>query len=89
MPRASYQTMEQKFCSSVVKEVSRNWFDGQEARLGKAACHVHSRNERIVGELIFSQEDRPGTHLSPREIEKYTGIDRSVIRRMDTNSLSG
>ena len=39
-------------------------------------------NEQIVGELICSQEDRPGTHLSPRKTDKYTGIDRSAVKRM-------
>ena len=39
-------------------------------------------NEALVEQLICSQEDQPGTHLSPREIQKHTGIDRSAVRRM-------
>ena len=78
MPRATYQAMDQSFCSSAVKEVSRNWLDGQPG--SGSVCTPE--NEQIVGELICSQEDRPGTHLSPREIDKYTGIDRSAVRRM-------
>ena len=39
-------------------------------------------NEKIVKELICSQEECTGTHMSPREIEKHTGISRSSVRRM-------
>eukprot|EP00111_Clytia_hemisphaerica_P021070 TCONS_00062096-protein len=39
-------------------------------------------NEALVNELICSQEEKPGTHLSPREIEKHTGIKRSSVIRM-------
>ena len=39
-------------------------------------------NENLVEQLIFSQEDNRGSHMSPHEIEKHTGIDRSAIRRM-------
>ena len=60
---------------------------------GRLRTSTTAENEQIVEELIFSQEDRPGTHSSPREIEKHTGIDRSAVRRMvkgkDINSLSG
>ena len=31
-------------------------------------------NEELVGDLICSQEENPGTHLQPREIGKVTGI---------------
>ena len=39
-------------------------------------------NEELVGDLISSQEENPSTHLSPREIEKVTGISRASVRRM-------
>eukprot|EP00111_Clytia_hemisphaerica_P021584 TCONS_00063476-protein len=39
-------------------------------------------NEALVNELICSQEEKQGTHLSPREIEKHTGIKRSSVIRM-------
>ena len=35
-----------------------------------------------VEELICSQEDARGTHKSPREIERQTGISRSSVRRI-------
>ena len=39
-------------------------------------------NEELVGDLICSQEENPGTHLSLRKIEKFTGISRTSVRRM-------
>ena len=41
-----------------------------------------AENEEIVEDLICSQEESPGSHMSPREIEKHTGISRSSVRRM-------
>jgi len=38
-----------------------------------------SVNIRKVEELIWSQEDAPGTHKSPTEIEQILGIARSSI----------
>ena len=39
-------------------------------------------NEELVGDLICSQEKNPGTHLSPRKIEKVTDISQMSVRRM-------
>ena len=39
-------------------------------------------NEEIVEQLICSQEESPGTQMSPREIERHTGIKRSSFVRM-------
>jgi len=38
-----------------------------------------SVNITKVEELICSQENAPGTHKSPREIEQVTGIVRSSV----------
>jgi len=43
---------------------------------------------QIVGDLICSQEGRPGTSKSPREIERETGISRSSIRHIAKKDLS-
>jgi len=45
-------------------------------------------NAQIVGDLICSQEGRPGTSKSPREIKCETGISRSSIRRIAKKDLS-
>ena len=45
-------------------------------------------NIEMVEELILSQEENPGTHKSPREIERETGISRSTIRRIAKHDLN-
>ena len=49
---------------------------------GRPRTAMTEENEAIVEDLICSQEEKPGSHMSPREIEKHTGISRSSIRRM-------
>ena len=49
---------------------------------GRPRSTTNKENEQIVEELICSQEENPGTHLLPREIEKNTDISRSSVRRM-------
>ena len=49
---------------------------------GRPVTVTTEENEELVGDLICSQEENPGTHLSPREIEKVTGISRTSVRRM-------
>ena len=43
---------------------------------------TREEKEELVGDLICSQEENPGTHLSPREIEKVTSISQTSVRRM-------
>jgi len=45
-------------------------------------------NAQIVGDFICSQEGRPGTSKSPREIEHETGVSRLSIRRIAKKDLS-
>ena len=49
---------------------------------GRPVTVTAEENEELVGDLIDSQEENPGTHLSPREIEKVNGISRTSVRRM-------
>ena len=49
---------------------------------GRPVTVTTEENEELVGDLICSQEENPGTHLSPRKIEKVTGISRTSVRRM-------
>jgi len=57
----------------------------QGALIKKLAADVPGQRERQsvnitkVEELICSQENAPGTHKSPREIEQITGIARSSV----------
>ena len=49
---------------------------------GRPVTVTTAENEQIIEQLICSQDDSPGTHKSPREIEKITGIKRTSVRRM-------
>ena len=49
---------------------------------GRPKSAITPENEEIVKQLICSQEESPGTHMSPREIVRHTGIKRSSIVRM-------
>ena len=49
---------------------------------GRPVTVTAEENEELVGDLIDSQEENPGTHLSPREIEKVNSISRTSVRRM-------
>lgn len=46
-----------------------------------------SRNIQRVNELICSQEDKPYSHKSPREIERETGISRRSVQRIVKTDL--
>ena len=50
--------------------------------LGRPWTAKTAENKEIVEDLICSQEESPGSYMSPREIEKYTGISHSSVRRM-------
>ena len=50
---------------------------------GRPRAVCTKENEDLVELLVCSQEDNPGSHMSPREIEKHTGIrHRTSVRRM-------
>ena len=49
---------------------------------GRPVTVTTEENEELVEDLVCSQEENPGTHLSPREIEKVTSISRTPVRRM-------
>lgn len=44
-------------------------------------------NVEIVENFICSQEGDPGTHQTPREIERITGIPRTSVRRIIKHDL--
>ena len=52
------------------------------ASSGRQRTITTEENETLVENLIYSQEDNPGSNMSPREVEKNTGIRRTSVRRM-------
>ena len=49
---------------------------------GRQLIITNEENENLIENLICSQEDNPGSHLSPREVEKNTSISHTSVRRM-------
>ena len=49
---------------------------------GRPVTVTTKGNEDVVGYFICSQEENPGTHLLPREIEKATGISPTSLGSM-------
>ena len=49
---------------------------------GTTVSAINEENAEIVDELILSQEEQPGTHLSIREIAPILGISKSSVHRM-------
>ena len=49
---------------------------------GRQLIITNEENENLIENLICSQEDNPGSHMSPREVEKNTGISHTSARRM-------
>ena len=39
-------------------------------------------NENLIKNLICSQEDNTGSHMSPRAVDKNTSKSRTSVRRM-------
>ena len=49
---------------------------------GRPRTAMTEENEAMIEDLICLQEEKPGSHMSPREIEKHAGISRSSVRRI-------
>ena len=49
---------------------------------GRRRTITTKENENLIENLICSQEDNPGSNMSPREAEKQVGISRTSVRRM-------
>jgi len=54
---------------------------------GRPRTARSTANIEIVDNRICSQEDKPGTSKSPREIARETGISRSSVRRIEKKIL--
>ena len=55
---------------------------GRKPGLGRPRTAATGENEEIVKDLIYSEEESPESHISPRDIEKHMGISRSSMRKM-------
>ena len=49
---------------------------------GRSRITTSEENKEMTEDQIYLQEENPGTHMSPKKIEKYTGISRFSVERM-------
>src|SRR5215469_1836684 len=54
---------------------------------GRPRSVRHNDNIERVEQLALSQEDKPGTHLTQREIARETGISQPTVSRILKNDL--
>ena len=76
--RINVSALCQAFSSCVIKSS----LGGLLAVDGRTGVELWATNIELVSELISSQEDKPHSHKSPREIQREMGISRSSIRRI-------
>ena len=53
---------------------------------GRPITACTQENIDYTEEMIQSQEDRPGTHLAPRELTQHLSVSQSSVRRMISKS---
>ena len=66
----------------LVERFKKNQTMERQPGSGRPKNVTTEENEDLIQSLICSQEEEPGTYMSPREIEKHTGISRSSVKRM-------
>jgi len=70
---------------SLIRKVDATGSAERTAGSGRPKSTRTPANVAKVEELICIQDDQPGTHKSPWEIERITGIHRSLVRRIVKN----
>ena len=73
---------------SLLRRIDEFGSADRKAGSGRPKSARTSINIGKVEELICSQEDAPGTHKSPREIQQITGITRSSVQRIVKKDLA-
>ena len=67
---------------NLIKKIKETGNTERKPGSGRPRTAVTNANKNYVEEFIVSQEDRPGTHKSQRQIAKDLNVSRSSVRRM-------
>jgi len=67
---------------SLIRKVDANGSAERKVGSGHPKSARTPANVAKVEKLICSQDDKPGTHKNPREIERITGIHRRSVQRI-------
>ena len=71
----------------IIRGVDKSGSHARKNGSGRPKTMRTEENTDIVKQLICSQEAEPGTHRTPREISKETGIHYSSVRRIIKHDL--
>jgi len=82
MKEFSNKTWKRRTIDDLIKKIDTEGTTARKPGSGRRKSARTDTNIKLVGELICSQEDKPRSHKSPREIERQTSISRSTVRRI-------
>jgi inhibitor of nuclear factor kappa-B kinase subunit alpha len=82
------KTWKRRAVDYLIKKIDTEGTTARKPGSGRPKSVRTDANVAVVSELICSQEDQPHSHLSPREIERQTGISRSSVRRIVMKDLA-
>ena len=69
----------------LIKKIKETGSTDRKRGSGRPRTAQTEENEEAVEELILSQEDQPGTHMSQRKIADNLGISRTSVQRITDN----
>src|SRR6476469_1901767 len=72
----------------LIRQIDETASSKRKSVVGRPRSARTAVNIARVAELIFSQEENPGTSKSPRKIERQTGLSRSSVRRIAKKDLN-
>lgn len=74
--------------NNVIRKIEATGSFKRKRGSGRPASVSTEANIALVGELICSQDDQPGTHLSQRKISQRLGIKRTSVRTIIKDKLN-
>lgn len=72
----------------IIRRIDQNGTAERVEGSGRPRTQRTEENVALVESLVISDDDEPGTHKSPREIEQHTGLSRSTVRRIVKEDLN-
>ena len=82
------KTWNRRTIDDLIKKIDTEGTTARKPGSGHPKSARTDANIKLVSKLICSQEDKPLSHKSPREIEHQTGISRSAVQRIVKKDLA-